>query len=247
MMKTKHSLLLIILLFTLLITVACQNTPQIGGTIKFGKYRWLVLDIKDDQMLIISEKMVALGAYHQSDYVDGAYTNDDPILWSECNLRKYLNTDFYDTFSDNEKARIVETTIITPNNPWYGTDGGSETIDKVFLLSLEEVVHYFGDSGDLQNRKVWTIDRDNSDLINRKIIYLPVESVEDGFFINDQYNDARIAKNGIGTKSMWWLRSPGRHHKRIATIEENGVIFVSGTGVTFELGGCRPAMWVKLQ
>jgi hypothetical protein len=64
-----------------------------------------------------------------------------------------------------------------------GSDTGNDTDDYIFLLSLEEVVRYFGDSGQLANG--------------------PSENRN---AIDDQYNEARIAYDFGG---WWWLRSPG--------------------------------------
>ena len=61
------------------------------------------------------------------------------------------------------------------DNQWQGTKGGNTTADKVFLLSLEEVVKCFGDSGDLKNK--------------RKVNAHGVEC-EYGYYTSDQYNSA---------------------------------------------------------
>ena len=48
-----------------------------------------------------------------------------------------------------------------PNNPWYGSMGGEDTQDKIFLLTIEDVVcKYFGDSSRLlynpsKNHRYW--------------------------------------------------------------------------------------------
>jgi len=55
--------------------------------------------------------------------------------WDNSNIRGYLNTHFLNSFTRAEQARIVEQ---------------YETTDKIFLLSLEEVMLYFGD-GDQYN------------------------------------------------------------------------------------------------
>jgi len=100
-------------------------------------------------------------------------------------LRQYLNEEFYDMFSVEEKARIVETIIQNNKKSWYNIEGGNTTNDKIFLLSLDEVVKYFGDSGWLRSRPL------------------------DARRIDDQFNSARIARGINDTDSWWWLRSPG--------------------------------------
>jgi len=120
---------------------------------RFGGIDWLVLEVSDGKALLLSEQLLEPGRY-----------NDrwDQVTWRSCSLRWYLNGDFYDkTFSEAEKSRIAETTVINNDNQWYGTPGGSDTTDKIFILSIEEVVKYFGDSGQLKNRpsdsRAWTM------------------------------------------------------------------------------------------
>jgi hypothetical protein len=43
----------------------------------------------------------------------------------------------------SEKAKIQEKSITLLTNH----SGGADTSDRIFLLSIEEVVRYFGDSG----------------------------------------------------------------------------------------------------
>lgn len=116
----------------------------VGKNVYFGGYNWIVLDLQKDKALIISEKVLEHRAYHEMwEYV----------RWEGCTLRGYLNDEFLSsTFSVAEQSRILEAIVINNDNPWYGTDGGNNTIDKVFILSLEEIVEYFGDSGQLENQ-----------------------------------------------------------------------------------------------
>ena len=46
-------------------------------------------------------------------------------------------------FSKQEQQKIITSTISTPPNPTYGTLGGQDTKDKLFLLSIDEVETYF--------------------------------------------------------------------------------------------------------
>jgi len=105
-----------------------------------------VLKTYSNRALLITENIIERRPYNDK-YVDTS--------WENCALRKYFNGELYDSFSKEEEALIAETSISNNNNPWYGTIGGRDTKDKMFLLSIEEVIYYFGDSGDLKNRKGW--------------------------------------------------------------------------------------------
>lgn len=184
--------------------------------ITFGNFSWQVLRIEDYKALVISEKILELRWYNQ-EFVD--------ITWAECGLRNYLNNEFYNRFNQGEKAKIITVTNKNPDNPWFKTKGGGDTIDRIFLLSLEEVCQHFGSStGKLLNKgsQRWLIDDGN--------------------------NGDRQAKFDNGYH--WWrLRSPGYYSRTAASVSTNGNVYVRGNGVygrPRDGGGVRPALWLKL-
>ena len=198
---------------------------QIGDNLAFGGYDWRVLDIKDNATLIITEEIIEKRPYHH------VYSD---TTWAECELRKYLNGEFYDRFSVNDQARIMKVTNKNPNNPWYGTKGGEDTQDNIFLLTIEDAVcKYFGDSSALLqnrgNRKYWFGRKDENN-IKRKATF-------DGY------------------PSWWWLRSPGRINRAAVYIHGDpvGCVGINGNSVLARhfgperQGGVRPALWLKLE
>lgn len=186
-----------------------------GSIIPFGAYDWRVLDVKNAKALLLSERVIGRMRYHSS------YEN---ITWAECELHDYLNGEFYSSFNASDKARIAETLVKTNNNPWYGTSGGADTRDMIFLLSLEEVVKYFGDSGKLKQANL----KEN----------------QSGF--SDLYDSDRIAKDKAGNAVWWWLRSPGDYNHEAAFVLADGYVRISGDGVDMDIVGVRPALWLNL-
>ena len=202
---------------------------QAGDIISFGGYEWRVLDVENDTALLITEYIIRQRPYHN---------RPGDVTWADCELRKYLNGPFYDDFGEAEKARIVPVLNKTHDNPWYYSNGGADTRDRIFLLSIEDAVcSYFGDSRkNLENRSA-------------KQRYW--------FQKKDENNDRRRAVlNGSGW--WWWLRSPGRDNRRAVYIHGDGNLGIQGNG-TFRYnsntihrstgdnsGGIRPALWVKL-
>lgn len=189
---------------------------MINDIITFGKYNWQLLDIKDDRALIITKDIIDLRWYH-NDFVD--------ITWADCELRTYLNTEFYNTFKKNEKVRIITIDNKNPDNAWFKTNGGKDTTDAIFLLNLEEVCEYFGDSKEnlkFKGKQKWLISDEN-----------------------DQMRKAKY-----GDKNHWWrLRSPGYYGRTSASINSNGNVYVRGNGIygrPKDGGGIRPALWLKL-
>ncbi|MCL2085988.1 MAG: DUF6273 domain-containing protein [Oscillospiraceae bacterium] len=178
-----------------------------------------MLEVKDGKALIISEKIIESRPYS---YI----TNVWIVTWENSDLRAYLNGEFYNSFKSTHKSRISTTTVKNNDNQWYGTPGGADTQDKIFLLSLEEVVKYFGDSGKLKNR--------------------PANDVH---VFRDEFND----KRNVGR--WWWLRSPGNRSNYAAYVGRDGTVFVNGEDVSGMVvcdgdidddSGVRPALWLNL-
>ncbi|MCL2633009.1 MAG: sigma-70 family RNA polymerase sigma factor [Oscillospiraceae bacterium] len=185
---------------------------SIGDIIQLGGHDWRVIDIQNGRALIISERVITTRQYHSDRRVD--------VTWENSDIRAWLNGEFYNnTFSAAEKNMIAQTRVENMNNQWHGTSGGNATTDRVFLLSLEEVVRYFGDSGQLNTRSSSPI--------------------------NDEFNSARTATFD-GRNRWWWVRSPGNGSNRAANINNNGFIDVSGDHVDNNNGGIRPALWLIL-
>ena len=200
---------------------------KVGSVIKFGSYDWRVLDVQEDKALIITKNVIEQSAYN-SDWVE--------VTWETCTLRRYLNDEFLQKFTSEEQGRIIETRINNPSNLWYDTPGGINTTDKIFLLSLEEVDRYFGNSNDYQmeRRKM------HENGFGSKII-----AVSDGYFLSNAYDSVRQAKFG-NEASWWWLRSPGNGSDYAASVDAGGGVGVGGYGVILASGGVRPALWLNL-
>ena len=198
---------------------------QTGDKISFGNYDWRILDIQNDTALIITEYIIEQRSYHDA-YKD--------ITWADCSLRKYLNGEFYDKFTAADKSRII--TVLNKNldNEWYGSKGGVDTEDRIFLLSIEEAVcRYFGNScSKLKN---------------------PGKNQRYWFERKDENNSKRIAKlEGKGIW-WWWLRSPGRVSIKAVYIHGDGNIGIQGNNILkgnisdgYCTGGVRPSLWLKL-
>ncbi|MCL2187323.1 MAG: DUF6273 domain-containing protein [Defluviitaleaceae bacterium] len=194
-----------------------KEYPTIDSIIQFGKYDWRVLDVQQNMTLLLCDKVIESRKYNE---------RFEPVSWETASLRKYLNNEFYHTFTDEEKARIMNVKITTYSNPWFGTNEVTETMDNVFLLGIDGVVKYFGDSKQLRSRNA-----------NTK------------YTISDHFNWARKAVNMQGEATNWLLRSPGNNPCFVINVSSDGRISVSGDFVNREgypYGGIRPALWIKV-
>ena len=107
-------------------TLLAKAAP--GDTVYFGTYagvniEWLILTKKDNKLLLISEKGLAIKKYNDK------FTTD--VTWENCDLRNWSEVFSTTAFSTNEQMMIQPTSL----------DEG--TTDKVFVLSVSEFNEYF--------------------------------------------------------------------------------------------------------
>ena len=143
------------------------SADNIGGkqadNIYFGTYfqsndstkepvKWRVLSNGNQQLFLLSDQNLDVFQYH---------TERENVTWETSTIRSWLNgygassntggsngTDYTGdnflnaAFSAGEKTVIAETTVVNNDNKDdnYGTDGegGNNTTDRIFLLSIEE-------------------------------------------------------------------------------------------------------------
>jgi len=142
-----------------------KSDTQPGDIIRFGRYSWRVLKVekmrgkgKGAKALVLKEAVMENRKFHENWFV----TSVTGMTWERCSLRRYLNADFLNTFSNKDQSRILETHVVTPDNPHRnilsmispgGGRGGNDTTDKIFLLSIDEVMEYLEYSKQAQGKK----------------------------------------------------------------------------------------------
>ena len=119
---------------------------KVGDTISFGRYpqdedggvkpiEWTVMKTEENKVLLLSKYVLDAQPYNKE---------FEEVTWETSDIRRWLNSGFYTTaFNDIEQSKVADTLVGTENNPMYGTDGGNDTEDKVFLLSIEEAGSLF--------------------------------------------------------------------------------------------------------
>ena len=129
---------------------AGDSSVPAGEVIKLGKFEqdnnpgngpedieWIVLETKSNgDKLVMSKDALEGLPYNKVFMIE--------ITWETCTLREWLNDDFYNSaFTDDEKAQILVSQVTTPKNEKTGKEGGNDTEDKIFLLSIDEANTYF--------------------------------------------------------------------------------------------------------
>lgn len=206
-----------------------QSSDGNGG-FKTEPVKWRVLSNADGELFLLSDQNLDGKKYHSS------YRN---ITWEKSFIRSWLNGTssgnfLADAFSGGEQGAIADTYVynatqsdgISNPNPFYGTPGGADTTDKVFLLSLEEALNTaYGFSSNTSDTKE----------ISGRV----------------SLNTAYAANQGVISYSnesgIWWLRSPGREDNQAAVVYMNGSIPMNTNYVTDGYVAVRPALNLNLK
>ena len=207
---------------------------KVGDIVTFGSYEqdnntsngkepieWEVLDIESDgTCLLISRYALDCRTYNKE---------EKDVTWESCTLRSWLKNTFYNNaFNTTERGKIVVTKDKNANNPVYGTQGGNDTSDYVFLLSLEEIEKNYNIDKNTGEKYYWYgEDR----LIKQPTAY----AIAKGAWYS--------SNNGA---CYWWLRSPGSASVYAASVDYSGLVDVYGYGVGLTSRSVVPAVRARL-
>ena len=192
-----------------------------GDWVYFGNYtqnpdsgetepiEWLVLATPNDSTVtLISRFCIECGLYN---------TELTSTTWESSYLRQFLNEEFYNNaFSEDEKSLITYVVNENEDNPVAGTNGGSGTNDRVYILSASEAAYYFPtDAGRRGTATAYT--------------------TQNGIYVN---KDKRT--------SPWFVRTPGETDNKVMYVASDGEIRTGGSKVTDTDGGVRPVVTLNI-
>lgn len=170
--------------------------------------KWRVL-ANDGNLFIVSDQNLDCVVYNSS---------AETVTWEECSLRKWLNSKFLDNaFTTQEQGAVLESLVVNEDGA-KGSEAGADTYDKVYLLSVYEV-----------------IDPD---------LGFPTDWKDKGgtrVSLNTEYTKSKRAITGSDMSGAWWLRTPG-DAKNAANVFNEGNVFVRGGNVNNFIFAVRPAM-----
>lgn len=218
-----------------------QNAKS-GEIITFGTYqqtadgldrtpiKWRVLKNSGTELFILSEYILDCKRYH-GESVDIKWRDCMDITWHGCDLRRWLNNEFYNTAFNTDEKELIKVTHCTDNG-----EGTPNTEDKVFLLSVNEIKNLSDIHGKDLRRAAGT------DFAKAR--------KNDGcnLYVYDKTNkDNYTIRNGeeVGC-SWWWLRTQGNKPSRAFFIGTSCSIR-SYANVSLARDGVRPALIIKLQ
>ena len=210
---------------------------------KYEPIKWRVLNRNGNDALLLAD--VALD--------DQKYNTDDKgVTWETSGMRSWLNgygasvnqskadyskKNFINSaFTSTQKNAITTTSVVNNNNISYGTMGGNNTSDKVFLLSESEV--YNTDmAANYGFVKVYsTYDEARRSLCSA---YAYAMGTLRSYSTVTEYTKY----NG---NIRWWLRSPGGNSYTAAGMYSIGWADRYGSSVSLSDNGVRPALHLNL-
>lgn len=170
---------------------------------------WRVLDADGEgRILVISELAIECVRYHKK-AID--------ITWEESDIRAWLNEGFIgEAFEEKESWLIPNILVKNDDNPLYGTEGGNDTVDRVFLLSIAEAETYFKDD----------LDRKTSATETAKLHYA--------------YCDP------FGNTAWWLRSPSFKSNKAALVSDTGEILRGAYHKVTDRYFATRPAMWIDL-
>ena len=211
---------------------------DVGSYVAFGNYEqdnniengkepieWLVLDYdeKNNRALLISRYGLDVQPYN---------TDYESVIWAKSTLRIWLNRRFIDdAFNEQEQKSISLTNVDNSRTQGYtgwDSSGWDNTLDKVFLLSVEEANRYLGVMYYLYND-------------NKKARAAPTAyAIGQGAWTSKSIESLDNMKAG-----WWWLRSPGRTQNYASIVYADGSLNNANADA---LSCCvRPALWINLE
>ena len=221
----------------------CWDNDSDWHYFKYEPIKWRVLSVEEDKAFLISDQVLDNQRYTEP---------QENFIWKNSTIRDWLNSYSADqmseredhvkqgflnsAFNEDEQEAIFTSDIENADNLEYGTEGGEDTEDKIFLLSEKEV--YASDEA-VSSGFTKTVDKH-----------------EDGSW-TDICDEAKRSKSSTYAKAMgtsysdkkdyignsgWWLRSPGSDPYSAACVDEKGI----ANRISFSDGGVRPALKVDL-
>ena len=181
--------------------------------------KWRVLSVDGNDAFLLADQNLDAKPYNEK------FTD---VTWATCTLRTWLNGTFLNTaFTSAEQAAIKNTTVVNEDNPYNGTEGGENTTDKVYLLSIAETCNTaYGFNGEFRTVSE-TREAKNT-----------AYAKECGAWTS---TSTEYKGNGF-----WWLRSPGGRSNSASRVSSSGYGLSNGHSVNIASDAVRPALHLNL-
>ena len=191
--------------------------------------KWRILSVDGNEALLLANKNLDGGIPYNEE--------DEGVTWETCTMRSWLNgygsnsnqngidyttNNFINkAFTSSEQDVILQKTVENTDNPEFGTEGGNNTSDKLFLPSIGEMMtadYGFSDYNDSDTREA----------------------------VNTAYTASRNGMHEEGEADWYQLRSPGNFSDYAVDVDRDGDVRRDGSPVIRANIGVRPALRLNL-
>lgn len=219
------------------------------GNIENGKepILWRVLHVDDGKMLLLSEYALDVRAFHSV---------SKEVTWETSDIRRWLNGEFLEeAFFDRGNWRqsyVLDAKCDASNSQMFGTDGGNDTIDKVFLLSWEDTYNesYGFPKAASRISEYLNQEMQYSEVSRSRLCYPTLYASMKNPLITrkkEVHKDPSGVKvNGFGSV-YWLLRTPGKNRTYISYVSRWGrTTYNFLSPVDHDESAIRPAVWIDM-
>ena len=217
---------------------------------KYEPIKWRVLHVERNKALLLADKVLDDRKYHTS-------TKWENITWKTSTIRSWLNgygenenqqgedysvQNFIDSaFDRKEQEAILTTKLENADNLTYGTEGGEDTEDSIFLLSENEI-YASEDAAAYGFKKAFQWDdfeeeeEEIADEAKRRKSSTYAKAM--GIWSLDREDYAG--------NCLWWLRTPGDDTNDAMRVDLYGCVDREGYYVNGDEYGVCPALNLDL-
>lgn len=207
---------------------------------KYEPIKWHVLKTDGNQALLLSDVVLDDQQYHEK---------SGDVTWETSTIRSWMNgygissneqnhskKNFISSaFTSGEQSAIQNTSVINEDSITHGTDGGNNTVDKLFLLSESEV---YGDSAKLYG------------FVSDSKLYDEARRIRSSTYAKAMgaytCHGANTTERGFEGNCFWWLRTPGTRSTHTSYVYYNGYVYLDDLDSVDCSIGMRPALNLNL-
>ena len=231
------------------------DEAEIGDLVAIGTYDiipnnekneallWRVIDKKDGKLFVIADQLIDSFSFNYNPKRE----NVNDVTWENSSLRQFLNNEFISYQMTEEEAKMIVTThnenkasneylkgiwnfdqapyseMATQNHR-----DDADTDDKIFLLSLDEVLKYFEGEQEPPDEE-YPFNTLNTSKERTAYVTRAVRKNDKGYF------------NRITFGGTWMTRTLSDVDNKVVYISNDGQIYNYFTYVPLFI---RPAMWI---
>ena len=220
-----------------------KDSYEVYHYFKYEPIKWRVLSVNGNDAFLLSDVALDNQRYN---------VDDKSVTWKTSSMRSWLNG--YDAsenqpgrdyssknfinaaFTTIQKNAIYTTNVVNSNNIYYGTAGGNNSFDQIFLLSESEVYNT-----NAATKYGFIKENDEFDEARRSHCSTYAYAMGSCRYYSEDNEDKKY--NGdIG----WWLRSPGSTGSSATEVYSSGWVNRVGGFVDYDSDGVRPALHLNL-